>query len=1475
MPIKSYSPSSWAGTYASYIATTTRTMTYSSHCIDSNNHIYVHSGIDRGGTLDNVDAGWGINADGSPDFVSRFSVVSSEASLGRVWQIREYAGRIYRLYSVGASLYIHSVSVAESGTVNKQSVEIRPTSASLNWGQRTDVGFGTLTRNYGADFAFLSGGTGIIVVSHQYDISSGLHRNVWILLTLNSATGVITQNYARSISLDVPAGASLWYPKVCAEGSDATFYVSALVRTSGGAYNSVVIKAQPYVFFGNTFQFMWTQYSDYSDVVGSIGVNYEFVRWRSLDIVNGELWHWTSRYGSSYVNYYMILERYTLAGSFISRRVYVSNTADYGAIAQGVAYNSDQTEMTIAGHFLTGTTPDVYSVLHRFDITGANPVVIDTIGFRSTIKFRTRVRDISYDRDDNLVVFSEVHGDYAAEDRIIAVLRLGSDLWSFDSETGDWDFPILPDLLSDQGDSPYPSAPTTVTAISNSIGSEHTVAAPSPDLISTILWLDTSGGINAITGMDLNRAQSLSLVEIEREYNTVKRNWVAFLSGTNPFFNTTTPLSITPHDIAVDSAGSVYVLTSAIHGQLGGATWDLFLYKLNTDGSLAWVRAVGNAFDDRSNVGTTLLTSRLKVVFSGNNSVIVGQIILSSSSSFSEFVALHEFNFSGTRVAEHTFINDVNTQREALMDLDSVVNQFVLACSLIRCTGRTGFFVAYTNHRQGLPELPGPPFIVRPNQSARYFVSTSGESGSFWYPECIYINRSNNRFIYIGFNSDGYNRACIFKFNIETGTVLWAKQFSVDQYSLTAPYRVHAVQDDSAGNLYAATQVYTGSKHIQIVHKLDGANGNVLWTRSFSHSLVTTGSYLSLMLNQSQDRVFVVGDSGFISLNASTGAIQWAKWFRYGPRAIERDNNGNLFILTQELLNSYANPAVLKINANSLESYFETIWTDPIYLIDNGSTNSINNFFIQESNTVSVVDITVVNSDASEGWTDINDMAIGTTGTPTTFTISKKYDLDTPVQSVSIPISLNSFYAGAGLVPANTIGVFENVAALIPSSGQISINQFYESPNFYTVTLIEDSTFELNLRSTAISAGWDQIRPLRFVIPSGRVVNSDDRSEPALRIEGSFPGGLELVNRGYILGMGGRGGNARNAGQAGGNAILIATSLVIDNQGIIAGGGGGGGAGYEWEWATGLASTPGSGGGSGINPAFGGTPLSISGVAGEDSRDVIKFDDVVVQDAVQQPGGGLYYSIGAGYYWFASADGSNNQLVFADTTIDEEPFIELTDTQWPVVVGGWVYQRNIASNTIVADGGVYYEIRRLQDQQDNIYESPGRIVYFNQGGTNASPGGAGGEWGLSGRSGNRAYNSGAYALNDERGYIGGVAGRATSVVSGLSNAYSVTWKSLGRVYGAYNSGLSDVATSPGKVPSIVEGPLYTSGIYEWRSYLNLIIWGGVAVVYIPTELGTVTVYSLNGYTYYRGVEVSPGIYQIRRDTQNNLNTPYI
>jgi hypothetical protein len=143
----------------------------------------------------------------------------------------------------------------------------------------------------------------------------------------------------------------------------------------------------------------------------------------------------------------------------------------------------------------------------------------------------------------------------------------------------------------------------------------------------------------------------------------------------------------------------------------------------------------------------------------------------------------------------------------------------------------------------------------------------------------------------------------------------------------------------------------------------------------------------------------------------------------------------------------------------------------------------------------------------------------------------------------------------------------------------------------------------LNIYDAAVAAGWNTSSPLEYVIPAGKYIWSDSTSLPALTTGGAFPGGLKIINKGFIMGKGGAGAGANTSASSydnatdGGTAINLTTPVTIDNrEGYIGGGGGGGGAlrYFAYNSTAIIAGGGGAGGGAGGRGGDGSTTYGMS-----------------------------------------------------------------------------------------------------------------------------------------------------------------------------------------------------------------------------------------------------------------------------------------
>lgn len=180
----------------------------------------------------------------------------------------------------------------------------------------------------------------------------------------------------------------------------------------------------------------------------------------------------------------------------------------------------------------------------------------------------------------------------------------------------------------------------------------------------------------------------------------------------------------------------------------------------------------------------------------------------------------------------------------------------------------------------------------------------------------------------------------------------------------------------------------------------------------------------------------------------------------------------------------------------------------------------------------------------------------------------------------------------------------------------------YRRAFVFNTSVNSSTNNSFNLRSQAISAGWDQVVPLEASVTINAQQGSN--SSAAFIADGSYPAGsvlnLEISTAGdSIRGLGGIGGNGgrgssgsgRTDGATGGTAIFIRNIPTnLTNRGTIAAGGTGGDGGVGLTRSGGPGGDPiidgggGGGGGAGSPAGSGGNggdgddPLGIDGVNG-------------------------------------------------------------------------------------------------------------------------------------------------------------------------------------------------------------------------------------------------------------------------------------
>lgn len=175
---------------------------------------------------------------------------------------------------------------------------------------------------------------------------------------------------------------------------------------------------------------------------------------------------------------------------------------------------------------------------------------------------------------------------------------------------------------------------------------------------------------------------------------------------------------------------------------------------------------------------------------------------------------------------------------------------------------------------------------------------------------------------------------------------------------------------------------------------------------------------------------------------------------------------------------------------------------------------------------------------------------------------------------VSGPLSLSDIAAEFGGAAPHSLSEYYGADTGIPSSGAISISDFYGKSNLFTLN-IAASVANPNIRQLCVNAGWNQSVAVLVNI-TAPLINTIN-----LPAGTSFPGGIEIK-----ISAGTRVGGVYNSG----TAIYTRIPLKVNNLGTISGGGGNGGAGQSNKYdVSGSVVLLGGGGGGGNGQGFAST----------------------------------------------------------------------------------------------------------------------------------------------------------------------------------------------------------------------------------------------------------------------------------------------
>jgi hypothetical protein len=339
-------------------------------------------------------------------------------------------------------------------------------------------------------------------------------------------------------------------------------------------------------------------------------------------------------------------------------------------------------------------------------------------------------------------------------------------------------------------------------------------------------------------------------------------------------------------------------------------------------------------------------------------------------------------------------------------------------------------------------------------------------------------------------------------------------------------------------------------------------------------------------------------------------------------------------------------------------------------------------------------------------------------------------------------ISLSQVNTELGRASTATINLNETAVRSLfgVASGTISMSQGYGKSSAFAATITTNQQ-QLNLATWASANGWNGSSGATITINSGVYIWSNDRNVAGLTT-GSFPGGLTIINNGFIIGKGGDGAkytsSVKTEGQAGGPALSLSVNVTIQNNNYIAGGGGGGGG----------NSLGGPGGGTG----YGGGGGAGGGTGGSSYHSSVRGTGIIVGGT----GGAIGASGGSGGTNFSqcSAGGGGGRIL-------------------PGTGGTGANSTAIATGGGAGGGG-----------------GVGPAVQTNGAPLAFGGGGGGGGWGAAGGSTrNTASAGGAGGAGNAVG--GNATGTGTSgIIAGYAggnsvqlNGYSVTWTATGNRWG--------------------------------------------------------------------------------------------
>lgn len=266
-------------------------------------------------------------------------------------------------------------------------------------------------------------------------------------------------------------------------------------------------------------------------------------------------------------------------------------------------------------------------------------------------------------------------------------------------------------------------------------------------------------------------------------------------------------------DIAVTSAGTVYVVGASFPDTNGYGNYDIQLVKYNTSGTLQWQRRLGNASDNQG----------WGIALDSSENVYLGGYTAGATTP----TVIAKYNSSGTIQWQRTLSGTNQENLYGRIAVDSSGNSFV-------CFGNyngtnTGGMLAKYNTSGTLQWQRR----IRGTGDCGFYAVTVDTAGD------VYVTGYNS--------SSGQQDAAIVKYNT-SGTVQWQRRISGGN-----PNSMFSISSDGSNNVY----VYGDDGTPRLLLAKYNSSGTIQWQRTITRSNSGTGELFAGVGVDSSGNVYV------------------------------------------------------------------------------------------------------------------------------------------------------------------------------------------------------------------------------------------------------------------------------------------------------------------------------------------------------------------------------------------------------------------------------------------------------------------------------------------------------------------------------------------------------------------------------------------------------------------------------------------